>query len=1352
MDNEVKTVTEQEEVVSTDERKRRGFGLDDINMRPKLIGLFLVVGLIPLILATVIGIWRSGNAMMAQAFDNLDAVKTIKKNQIEKYFIERRGDMNVLADTATAMRQEGFNLLAAVQESKGERLQDYFAAMDNSLDALKDEPYIETALTEFDEALEESGGVDTAAWRAVADKYDARLRDVLQDNGWLDILLIHRDGHIAYTVQRGEDLGQKITDDALVNSSLGKAIQRVQMMDSDEMAIGDFASYAPADGAPAAFMAAQIRDERGVLQGYVAFRIPTDKINEIAQDRTGLGETGETYLVGMVDGISSYRSDRVVKTGKLGDSRSDKYVDLGLAGESGRGTKVGSTGVLELTAYNPLDIPGLNWAIFTTIAVQEVVVPKLEGKDADYFTSYIENYGYYDLFLVDPDGYVFYTVMQEADYHTNIITGEYSDSNLGGLVREVLETKTFGVADFEPYEPSGGAQAAFVAQPVLENEEVQFVVALQLPYEHINTIMQERTGMGSTGETYLVGKAEGVTSFRSDMTTIGDGAYVIGAEISTPYIENALAGNAGQVIADDTVGQEVMVSYEPLDIEGLNWAIVSKINRAEVMTPANQLRNIMIIVGVIVGIAVAVMALFIANNLSDPIQIITEGARRISKGDALLADMNWGRIRRVNARGDELGDVGRAFADLLNYFKSKADVAEQIAQGNLAVEVPVASEADALGDSMILMRDSISTMANDVNMLIDTAVAGKLDARADATKFSGEYRNIVQGINDTLDAVIGPLNVAAEYVDRISKGDVPEPITDEYRGDFNEIKNNLNLCITNLNSLINEMQVMYEAQVAGDIDAVISTEQFTGDYQLMAAGVNEAVQLHVRNILKILEILAAYAEGDFSPVLERLPGKQVLANERMDLLRNNLRGLIAEINNLSDAAVDGRLDVRADENQFQGDWKKVIGGLNNTLDAVISPLNMAAEYVDRIAKGDIPEPITDEYKGDFNELKNNLNMCITAVNAMMRDTHMLVEAALEGQLDVRVDAAIHQGDFRQIVEGMNDTLDAVVGPLGAAADYVELMANGTVPQPITTEYKGDFDVLKRNLNRLSARVREMLSSITEAANNLSSASAEILAATTQQASTASEQSASISETTTTVDEVKTISEQSIDRAQEVVDASQRTVEVSRSGRESVNYTIDSMSQIKQRVEGIAENILALSGQAQQIGEITATVNDIASQSKVLALNASVEAARAGEHGKGFAVVAVEVRNLAEQSRQATAQVKSILSEIQNAINATVMATEEGTKVVEQGAMLAGQTQEVIEQLATVIEESAQAATQVMAGGRQQSSGVEQVATAMQNINQAMTQSMASTRQAEKAAQNLNELARSLTETVEQYQL
>lgn len=322
-------------------------------------------------------------------------------------------------------------------------------------------------------------------------------------------------------------------------------------------------------------------------------------------------------------------------------------------------------------------------------------------------------------------------------------------------------------------------------------------------------------------------------------------------------------------------------------------------------------------------------------------------------------------------------------------------------------------------------------------------------------------------------------------------------------------------------------------------------------------------------------------------------------------------------------------------------------------------------------------------------------------------------------------------------------------------EYLEGVSRGNLAARLTLDGKNIIEndpmiMLGHNINEMTGSLQRMIGQIQESAVSLSSASAEILAATTQQAAGASEQSAAISETTTTVDEVKAISEQASLRIQEVANASQRTVETAKTGQKALQETIESMGMIKERVEGIAENILALSDQTQQIGDIIATVNEIASQSNMLALNASVEAARAGEHGKGFAVVAMEVRNLAEQSRQATAQVKVILSEIQKATNSTVMATEEGTKGVERGVQLSAQAREAIEQLSAVINESAQIATQVVAGGRQQQTGVEQIALAMQNINQATIQSLASTRQAEKSAQNLNDLALKMNETVAMY--
>jgi len=166
---------------------------------------------------------------------------------------------------------------------------------------------------------------------------------------------------------------------------------------------------------------------------------------------------------------------------------------------------------------------------------------------------------------------------------------------------------------------------------------------------------------------------------------------------------------------------------------------------------------------------------------------------------------------------------------------------------------------------------------------------------------------------------------------------------------------------------------------------------------------------------------------------------------------------VADVVKLVEAAVEGKLDTRGNPDNYKiVGFKKIVQGVNDTLDAVIGPLNVAAEYVERISKGDIPEPITDEYKGDFNEIKNNLNVCIDALNGLVGEAGMLREAGVEGKLDTRGDASKFGGDFGKIVQGVNDTLDAVIGPLNVAAEYVDRISKGDIPENITDEYKGDF--------------------------------------------------------------------------------------------------------------------------------------------------------------------------------------------------------------------------------------------------------------------------------------------------------
>jgi methyl-accepting chemotaxis protein len=538
----------------------------------------------------------------------------------------------------------------------------------------------------------------------------------------------------------------------------------------------------------------------------------------------------------------------------------------------------------------------------------------------------------------------------------------------------------------------------------------------------------------------------------------------------------------------------------------------------------------------------------------------------------------------------------------------------------------------------------------------------------------------------------------------------------------------------------------------------------------------------------IVDTIKKIGNGDLSSEVVPKDSKDEIA-PAMKVTIDALLALAVELQRLTDASKNGLLSDRGKPEQFRGAYADVVRGVNAILDAILLPIGEGNRVLKLIREGNLRERVEIDCKGDHAAMKDAVNGVhgwlsiliayvtkiangdLTAsmekasandqihewlvlmknnIAALVADADMLSKAAVEGKLATRADASKHQGDFRKIVQGVNDTLDAVIGPLNVAAGYVDRIAKGDIPQPITDKYNGDFDAFKNNLNNMSAILRDMLGSIRETASNLTTATSEILAVTTEQASMSSEQSAAVNETTSTLQEVRQTAEQAAERARQVLELAQESTRISDEGIVSVQSTQEGMNKIKEQVGTIAETILSLSEQTQQIGEIIATVNDIADQSNLLALNAAIEAARAGEAGKGFAIVAGEVRGLAEQSRQATAQVKDILGEIQKAANTAVMVTEEGTKRAESGVLLTQTTGEAIRSIRERIQQAAQAAQQVAVSTKQQLAGMDQIVTAMDSINQATVQTDIGTKQAEKAAHNLNALASQLSKKMEQY--
>ena len=328
---------------------------------------------------------------------------------------------------------------------------------------------------------------------------------------------------------------------------------------------------------------------------------------------------------------------------------------------------------------------------------------------------------------------------------------------------------------------------------------------------------------------------------------------------------------------------------------------------------------------------------------------------------------------------------------------------------------------------------------------------------------------------------------------------------------------------------------------------------------------------------------------------------------------------------------------------------------------------------------------------------------------------------------------------------------SITRPLEALVDFSNDVSKGDLSREFHMDVPEDeIGALVTAFRTMISNLRKNLQEIIDGSTVIASSVAELSASSAQLASSAAENATSVNETTTTVEEVRQTTELSNTKAEQMANESIQIREASLLGRKSTDETIQGMNKIDAQMGAIAETIIRLSEQSQAIGQIIATVDSLSEQSNVLAVNASIEAAKAGEHGKGFSVVAHEVKNLAEQSKQATTEVRSILNEIQKATSTAVMATEQGNKVVEKGTDTARQAGQAIVTLTEGLEHSADAATQIAAASQQQRVGMDQITAAMESVREASQQNATSASQLEGAVQNLKSLGDKLQQVIADY--
>jgi methyl-accepting chemotaxis protein len=440
-------------------------------------------------------------------------------------------------------------------------------------------------------------------------------------------------------------------------------------------------------------------------------------------------------------------------------------------------------------------------------------------------------------------------------------------------------------------------------------------------------------------------------------------------------------------------------------------------------------------------------------------------------------------------------------------------------------------------------------------------------------------------------------------------------------------------------------------------------------------------------LMELVDASRKMTVGDFKFAVDT-DGKDeaALALQSLDTMKSTLTLLIDDMNRMSTEHDKGDVDAAIDTSKFTGGYQTVAQGVNSMVAGHLAMNKKAMAVVKSFGEGDFNAPL-EQFPGKKAFINDMIEQVRSNLRALITDTSMLVEAAAAGRLEVRADARTHQGGFRSIVEGINNTLDTVIDPLTEVSRVMRAMEEGDLSQRITTSYAGQLEDLRVAVNNSLTRLAQTVAEVTATTDQLGMASNQISGASQSLSQAATEQAASVEETTASVEEMGASISQNSDNAKVTDGIASKAAAEATEGGTAVQQTVDAMKEIASKI---------------------AIIDDIAFQTNMLALNATIEAARAGEHGKGFAVVATEVGKLAERSQIAAQEIGEL------AAGSVRTAERAGTLLAEIVPSI-GKTSDLVQEIAAASAEQTSGVTQINKAMSQMSLTTQQNASSSEEL-------------------------------------